>query len=229
VTDSKITLPSTMVSLAAPNRVSDVAAPIVGGGSLKRKNPDNSSDVETPAPSQLKRRRVAFNPDVHVRILSNDDEKSLELVHEEVRRAIEKHATGEKAAYDLLKGLFREDPKSSNAPLTSLLQKYVIALANQVHLLDYSCKGLVHAVIDCSWVARNDSFVHIAPSCIHCSRSSLGSCRRCCKYSSPCSSSHHPPTQGDQTIPLSNGYAWTRGYTSACGQYCGTIQWPTRI
>jgi RNA polymerase I-specific transcription initiation factor RRN3 len=156
-----------MVSLAAPNRVSDVAAPIVGGGSLKRKNPDNSSDVETPAPSQLKRRRVAFNPDVHVRILSNEDEKSLELVHEEVRRAIEKHAAGEKAAYDTLKGLFREDPKSSNAPLTSLLQKYVIALANQVHLLDYSCKGLVHAVLDCSWVARNDSFVRTYRSFLH--------------------------------------------------------------
>jgi RNA polymerase I-specific transcription initiation factor RRN3 len=166
VTTFAITL--NMVSLAATNRASNVVAPRVGGGSsLKRKNPESSSDVESTAPSQLKRRRVAFNPDVHVRILANEDEKSLELVHEEVRRAIEKHAAGEKAAYDVLKGLFREDPKSSNAPLTSLLQKYVIALANQVHLLDYSCKGLVHAVIDCSWVARNDSFVRTYRSFLH--------------------------------------------------------------
>jgi RNA polymerase I-specific transcription initiation factor RRN3 len=149
-----------MVSLASTNRAVDVVAPGVGGGSsLKRKNPDFSSDVENTNSSQLKRRRVAFNPDVDVRILSDENDKSLELVHEEVRRAIEKHAAGDKAAYDMLKGLFREDPKSTSAPLTALLQKYVIALTNNVHLLDYSCKGLVHAMIDCSWTARNDSFV----------------------------------------------------------------------
>jgi RNA polymerase I-specific transcription initiation factor RRN3 len=160
--------PLNMVSLAATNRASGVVAPRVGGGGgLKRKNPDNSSDVEPTAQTQLKRRRVAFNPDVHVRILSNEDEKSLELVHEEVRRALEKHAAGDKAAYDMLKALFRADPKSSNAPLTSLLQKYVVALAAQVHMLDYSCKGLVHAVIDCSWVARNDSFVRTYRSFLH--------------------------------------------------------------
>jgi RNA polymerase I-specific transcription initiation factor RRN3 len=150
-----------MVSLASTNRAIDVVAPSVGGGgsSLKRKHADNSSDAEPTAASQLKRRRVAFNPDVDVRILSDENDKSQELVHEEVRRAIEKHATGEKAAYDMLKGLFREGPKSSSAALTSLLQKYVVALTHHVHLLDYTCKGLVHAVIDCSWTARNDSFV----------------------------------------------------------------------
>lgn len=148
-----------MVSLASTNRAVDVVAPSVGG-SLKRKNLDHSSDTENTTASQLKRRRVAFNPEVDVRILTEDNEKSLELVNEEVRRAIEKHAAGEKAAYDLLKGLFREDPRTSSAaPLTRLLQKYLVAVSNHVHLLDYSCKGLVHAIIDCCWVARNDSFV----------------------------------------------------------------------
>jgi RNA polymerase I-specific transcription initiation factor RRN3 len=149
-----------MVSLASINRATDVVAPSVGGGSsLKRKMLDNSSDAENNTSSQLKRRRVAFNPDVDVRILSDENDKSLELVGEEVRRAIEKHAAGDKASYDLLKGLFREDPRSSSAPLSGLLQKYVIALTNNVHLLDHSCKGLVHAIIDCSWTARNDAFV----------------------------------------------------------------------
>jgi RNA polymerase I-specific transcription initiation factor RRN3 len=156
-----------MVSLASTQRATDVVAPSVGGGSLKRKNHDTSSDVETTATGQLKRRRVAFNPDVDVRIMSDENDKSLELVHEEVRRAIEKHAAGEKSAYDVLKGLFREEPRTSSAPHSGLLQKYVIALTNHVHLLDYSCKGLVHALIDCSWVARNDSFVRTYRSFIH--------------------------------------------------------------
>jgi RNA polymerase I-specific transcription initiation factor RRN3 len=158
-----------MVSLASTHRATDVVAPSVGGGSssLKRKKHNNSSDVETSATNQLKRRRVAFNPDVDVRIMSDENDKSLELVHEEVRRAIEKHAAGEKSAYDMLKGLFREEPRTSSAPHSGLLQKYVIALTNHVHLLDYSCKGLVHALIDCSWVARNDSFVRTYRAFIH--------------------------------------------------------------
>lgn len=156
-----------MVSLASTNRAVDVVAPSVGSGSLKRKNLDHSSDTEHATPGQLKRRRVAFNPDVDVRILSDDNDKSLELVNEEVRRAIEKHAAGEKAAYDFIKGLFKEDPKSPSAPLTRLLQKYLVALSNHVHLLDYSCKGLVHAIIDCSWVARNDGFVRSYRAFLH--------------------------------------------------------------
>ncbi|KAH8725341.1 RNA polymerase I-specific transcription initiation factor RRN3 [Phaeosphaeriaceae sp. PMI808] len=142
-----------MVSLASANRTMDVTS------SLKRKNLDSSPSAENKTSSQLKRRRVAFNPEIDVRIMSEENEKSLELVGEEVRRAIEKHAAGEKAAYDILKALFREDPRSSGAPLSSLLQKYIVALTNNVHLLDHNCKGLVHAVIDCNWIARNDNFV----------------------------------------------------------------------
>jgi len=151
-----------MVSLASTVNRDIAAAPSLGnanGNSLKRKNLDHSSDIENLDSSQLKRRRVAFNPDVDVRILSDDNDKSLELVGEEVRRAIEKHAAGEKGAYDLLKGLFKDNPRSSGSAPSGLLQKYVIALSNNVDRLDYSCKALVHAVIDCEWAARNDSFV----------------------------------------------------------------------
>jgi RNA polymerase I-specific transcription initiation factor RRN3 len=149
-----------MVSLASTVRVADMRSSSVGGSSnLKRKTLDHSSDAEIVDSSQLKRRRVTFDPSVNVQVIRDEDEKSLELVGEEVRRAVEKHAAGEKAAYDRLKALFKDDPRSSNAPHTGLLQKYLIALSNNVHLLDYECKGLVHAVIDCSWVARNEDFV----------------------------------------------------------------------
>ena len=153
-----------MVSLAATNRPVSAVVPKMGGGSLKRKQTESSSTPSSPVPEntasiQSKRRRVTFDPEVDVRILSDPNEKSLELVGEEVRRAIEKHAAGEKAAYDGLKALFKEAPTSASAPLSRLLQKYVIALTDQTPLLDANCKGLVHAVIDCSWVARNDDFL----------------------------------------------------------------------
>ena len=147
-----------MVSLASTEKALGIIAP-AAGGSLKRRHNDNSSEADNIASSQAKRRRVAFNPEVDVRILNDEHDKSLELVGEEVRIAIEKHAAGDKAAYDALKGLFREAPTSGAAPLSGLLQKYVIALTNNVPVLDHNCKGLVHAVIDCSWVARNDHFV----------------------------------------------------------------------
>jgi RNA polymerase I-specific transcription initiation factor RRN3 len=147
-----------MVALATMNRTLGTAAPSAGG-SLKRKPSDNSSDAENATPNTLKRRRVTFDPEVDVRILSEHHEKSLELVGEEVRRAIERHATGDKAAYDGLKGLFKEAPTSKSAPLSRLLQKYVIALTENTPKLDGNCKGLVHAVIDCSWIARNEDFL----------------------------------------------------------------------
>jgi RNA polymerase I-specific transcription initiation factor RRN3 len=151
-----------MVSLASPHTALGTVAPAVAAaGSLKRKQRDASSDAEADStPAQLKRRRVTFDPDVDVRILSDDPhEKSMELVTEEVRRAIEKHAAGEKAAYDQIRSLFAETPTTPGAPMSGLLHKYVIALTNTTPLLDNNCKGLVHAVIDCSWIARNEHFV----------------------------------------------------------------------
>jgi RNA polymerase I-specific transcription initiation factor RRN3 len=151
-----------MVSLASPHTALGTVAPAVAAaGSLKRKQRDASSDAEADStPAQLKRRRVTFDPDVDVRILSDDPhEKSMELVTEEVRRAIEKHAAGEKAAYDQIRSLFAETPTTPGAPMSGLLHKYVVALTNTTPLLDNNCKGLVHAVIDCSWIARNEHFV----------------------------------------------------------------------
>jgi RNA polymerase I-specific transcription initiation factor RRN3 len=148
-----------MVALTStPRPLGTIMAPSAGG-SLKRKQTDNSSDAENAALGQPKRRRVTFDPDVDVRILSEHSEKSLDLVRGEVERAIEKHAVGEKAAYDGLKAHFKEAPTSSKAPTSRLLQKYVIALCEYTPKLDHSCKGLVHAVLDCSWIARNEDFV----------------------------------------------------------------------
>ncbi|KAL1594744.1 DNA independent RNA polymerase I transcription factor [Nothophoma quercina] len=147
-----------MVSLAATRRpAANFMAPTVSS-SLKRKQRDASPDAENETPAQIKRRRVTFDPDVDIRIVM-DAEKSMELVAEEVRRAVEKHAIGEKGEYDQLRSLFSESPTAPGTVHSALLQKYVIALTDVVPLLDHTCKGLVHAIIDCSWIARNEHFV----------------------------------------------------------------------
>lgn len=157
----------------APATAAPAVQPVANGrvngslnGGLKRKHRDvESSDaddftnaVSTKDQKDQKRRRVTFDPDVDVHILPDVNEKSLELVGEEVRRALEKHATDDNAAYDTLRALFAAKPTQSEALLSRNLEKYVIALTNNVQLLDPKCRGLVHAIIDCSWVARNDQF-----------------------------------------------------------------------
>ncbi|KAF9736313.1 hypothetical protein PMIN02_007989 [Paraphaeosphaeria minitans] len=145
-----------MVSLASTNRAPGVIAPSVGS-SLKRKL-GSSPDGKQQLASKAKRRRVTFDPEIDIRILADPNEKSLELVGEEVSRALEKHAAGDATGYDVLRGLFSARPTSSDAPSSGLLQKYVIALTNNVYSLKES-RGLVHAVLDCHWVARNEHFV----------------------------------------------------------------------
>jgi RNA polymerase I-specific transcription initiation factor RRN3 len=144
-----------MVSLASTESQSGLIAPSAGG-SLKRKQAD--SDFDAISLTQVKRQRVTFNPSVDVHILPDVNEKSLELVGEEVRRALEKHAVGDNASYDEIRALLSTKPTSPDAPLSRLLEKYVIALTNNVPLLDQKCTGLVHAIIDSTWITRNEHY-----------------------------------------------------------------------
>ncbi|KAF2739166.1 RNA polymerase I-specific transcription initiation factor RRN3 [Polyplosphaeria fusca] len=146
-----------MVSLASTERAVGVIAPSVGG-SLKRKHDDIALDADLSS-SQIKKRRVTFDPDVDVHILSDVNEKSSELVEEEVRRALEKRANGDNAVYDSIRQLFALKPTSDDAPTTGVLHKYVVALSNNMLLLNQKCSGLVHAIIDTRWITRNEQFV----------------------------------------------------------------------
>jgi RNA polymerase I-specific transcription initiation factor RRN3 len=148
-----------MVSLASLDRAASVIAPSVGS-SLKRKRLDSDVDSEKSSPVQTKKQRmVKFDPEVDVHILPDWNEKSQELVGEEVRRSLERHVPGDSAGYDQIKNLFTTKPTAADAPLTGLLQKYIIALTHNVASLTPKCSALVHAVIDCHWVARNERFM----------------------------------------------------------------------
>ena len=130
---------------------------------LKRKHTDSDSTDTAAAASQgIKRQRVAFDNDVKVHIVQDWNEKGLELVREEVRRGIEKHvATGDNNSYDQIRHHFTLKPGAEDAPSTTLLKKYVIALTRSVTLLNRNCSSLVHAILDCQWLGRDEEFVNL--------------------------------------------------------------------
>ncbi|KAK8203834.1 RNA polymerase I-specific transcription initiation factor RRN3 [Phyllosticta capitalensis] len=156
-----------MVSLAAPVAAlpsppaSSAANPgIIANISRKRKHVDNDDDEPEPSASSqaVKKARVSFDPAIEVHVLEDYDEKGLDLIREEVRRAIDNHIAGDSTDYDQIKALFAARPSAPEAPSTKLLKKYVVALIGSVNLLGKNCSGLVHAVLDCCWLARDESF-----------------------------------------------------------------------
>ncbi|KAF2836386.1 RNA polymerase I-specific transcription initiation factor RRN3 [Patellaria atrata CBS 101060] len=111
-------------------------------------------------PSSLaKRHKVAFAPDVQIRIMDDYNNKPEILIREEVRRGIDNHILGDSAGYDQLKHLFTAEPGTEEAPSTPLLQKYVSALINHISMLKKNCSSLVHAILDCDWLGRDERFV----------------------------------------------------------------------
>ncbi|KAK7545704.1 RNA polymerase I-specific transcription initiation factor RRN3 [Phyllosticta citricarpa] len=155
-----------MVSLAAPVAAlpsppaSSVNSGLIANASRKRKQFESSDDELEPELSvhAPKKARVSFDPAIEVHVLEDYDEKGLDLIREEVRRAIDNHMAGDSTDYDQIKALFATRPSASDAPSTKLLNKYVVALIGSVNVLGRNCSGLVHAVLDCQWLTRDESF-----------------------------------------------------------------------
>lgn len=144
------------VAVANPAASGHTTTNAVHGSKRKHREADGDG---VPLASQSKRVRVAFDPDVEVRIVEDWNEKGLDLVREEVRRAIERHSVGDSAAYDQLKQLFTAKPSSEDAPSTALLRKYVVALTGHVNMLNKHSSGLVYALLDCQWLGRDEGFI----------------------------------------------------------------------
>jgi RNA polymerase I-specific transcription initiation factor RRN3 len=125
---------------------------------LKRTASDMEDVEDTQAQTQRKRCKVQFNEaDNKTELFWND--KAYPLVREEVRRAIENHLAGDSAAYASLKALLTTKPTDDDAPSPILLKRYITALDSFSHLMGKACGGLVTAVLDCSWLGRDDEFL----------------------------------------------------------------------
>lgn len=131
-------------------------------GILSRKRPNRDiSDCSSTSPKP-KRLKVEFDSDVEVKYFDEEHgAKSAETIREEVRRALRQREQGNDEQYDYIKNLFKPDSEAEDAPSGTLLQKYLFALASNTSLLKRSCSGLVHAVLDLKWLARDDSFVSL--------------------------------------------------------------------
>ena len=129
---------------------------------LKRDSSFLDTDDESNLSSSTKKLRVAFSPHVDVRIVDDWDDKSFDLVKEEVRQGIERHiAPAEQrddTQYAKLLQMLGQDAFSSEATSSRLLKKYVLAIDTKVSSLS-ECGKLVMAVVDLSWLGRDEAFI----------------------------------------------------------------------
>lgn len=124
---------------------------------LSRKRDD--SDDTYPS-SSAKRAKVTFDPDVEVRVMG-DWEKAPELVQEEVRRALEKHAMGDNSSYNQVKGIYTTKEDIEDEPSSTTIKNYTKALIGSASSLNKSCSDLVYAVVGSHWLGRDGDYVDL--------------------------------------------------------------------
>ena len=166
-----------MVSLIYPAvTMSQPATPLTRRPTLGSKR--DSTCISSPSSSdslasQAKRLRVSFDDRIDVRVLDPANSKSLELVREEVRTAIDGHLRQgggkDDSAYEEVRLLFAtaaigafdiardRDFYASDRPSSARLKPYVIALLGRVHELK-GCASLVFSVLDINWFGRDEAF-----------------------------------------------------------------------
>ncbi|PGH07242.1 hypothetical protein AJ79_06346 [Helicocarpus griseus UAMH5409] len=134
---------------------------------------DGASSFTSPSPVK-KRPRVKFEMDLQdnnkqQKLENGGAEKSTAMVREEVRRAIQRHLTGDSEAYDRVKEVFTADPKELeddgssvyDLPSPTSLKNHLLGLFSNVSALDGSCSGLVHAVLNSEWLGRDEAYVKL--------------------------------------------------------------------
>ena len=121
---------------------------------LVRKRGDDAVDSSSPA-SPSKKARVAFNSDVEVKVMEPWGSAPAQ-VRDEVRRALERHARGEKWEYESLKDIYAEndEPVSSTA-----LRSYTVAIASHASKLGKAHRGLVTAMLHSDWITSDAQYL----------------------------------------------------------------------
>jgi RNA polymerase I-specific transcription initiation factor RRN3 len=151
-----------MISVAAaplPALSGMAATPLKSA--LKRKHSDlTETGDDSQSSTHSKRPKVQFSDsDNKTELIREWNDKTLTLVREEVRRAIERHLAGDSALYDTLRQTLTTKPTSEDAPSPTLLRRYVIALTGFSSLMGKKCGSLVDAVLDSQWLGRDEDFV----------------------------------------------------------------------
>jgi RNA polymerase I-specific transcription initiation factor RRN3 len=131
---------------------------------LKRSLSDLEADTKTSLSSQspAKRPKVQFSSENKIFTLKKwDEEKTLSLVREEVRRALEKHVAGEHTLFDGLRETLTTKPSAPEAPSATLLKRYVIAITGLCGVIGRRGSALVKSIIEMHWLGRDEEFVRL--------------------------------------------------------------------
>lgn len=144
------------LSSMSNSQVSTTSAP------PKKVRPRLETDQENPSSDMhempKKRPKVAFDSDVRIKVLHGWDD-DFNLTRNDVRQVIERHRAGDDQGYNRLKELFTTRPGAENAPSSASLRNHLLALTSVVSRLGRFCSDLVHAILDCQWLGREEPFV----------------------------------------------------------------------
>ena len=108
--------------------------------------------------SPSKRSRVTFDSAVEVRSVDDEDILSVEVVTEQVRRAIERHRAGDHTSYDHIRSIFATPVGKETAPSSKVMRVHLTAMLTNVAVLTKECNSLVNAVLYSEWVGRDDMY-----------------------------------------------------------------------
>ena len=157
------TIPSPYVGDQKPDTLSADGKPTQRRPTLVRKREETSldQDDQTTAWPPSKKARVAFNEDVEVNVVDEPWDKTAELIKEEVRRALQRHANGDSEGYNKIVQVYATEEPDAEPPSAEALKHYTAALLSNVALLNRSTSRLVQLVLKIDWVRRESGFVSL--------------------------------------------------------------------
>jgi RNA polymerase I-specific transcription initiation factor RRN3 len=126
----------------------------------KREETDIDAEADDTPSSPSKKIKVAFSNDVEVRI-AEEWEKTPSLIRDEVQRALERHSRGDDSGYEQLMQVFSVDSNSDEAPSSTTIRNYTVALLSNASKLNRSCSGLVRLLLQSPWLGRDDAYVSL--------------------------------------------------------------------
>lgn len=134
---------------------------------LKRSHSDieatNTSDQPT-----VKRPRVQFKSENTIHTLKQwDDTKTLSLIKEEVKRALEKKLAHEDTLFNALCDLLSQKPNAVEVLPSKVLKKYLSAIQSLATTVQRTGHALVEAITQISWLGRDEEFVRMYTVLLH--------------------------------------------------------------
>lgn len=143
----------------------EIAKPLAGSrtSSASKIGYSKFSSIKQQHDISANTKKVAFNDEIAYKSPEKGwDDKSIELVREEVKSGIDRHLAPahvrDDTQYNKLLHMLRQAPSSEDAASSQMLIKYLTALESRTSMLG-ECGKLVMATLDQEWLGRDEVFV----------------------------------------------------------------------